>query len=225
MRHFRHRLRVRLKPRFREPTSGFTHLAGAMLSLVALLWLVRLTHTDPPKLVTILVFGATTILLYSASAAYHLVDGSPKTLNRLVRFDRVGIYLLIAGTYTPVCYVFMAGVWRWLMLGAVWITAIAGSLYVVFCFQRGVSRKLPLTLTYVAMGLLGVIGLPQAVMPAGAVGLIALGGLVYLVGTVVYSLDRPNLHRHFRAHDLWHVFVLAGSVFFFTVVFVYIAPA
>ena len=219
------RFRFRLQSRFREPTSGFTHLAGAVLSLIALIWLVRLTHGDLPKLITVIIFGTTTILLYSASAAYHLIDGSPKTLNRLVRFDRVGIYLLIAGTYTPMCYMFMEGSWRWLMLAAVWITAIVGSLYVMLCFQRGVSKKLPVTLTYVAMGMLGLIGLPQAMMPSGAFALIATGGLVYLVGTVVYSLDRPNLHRHFRAHDLWHIFVMAGSVFFFTVVFVYVAPA
>ena len=222
------RLRRRLsrhRSRFREPTSGFTHLAGAGLSFIALIALVVLTWGDLPRLMTVVVFGITAVILFSASAALHLSYGSPKIMNRLNRLDRVSIFIMIAGSYTPMCYAFLEGSTRWLMLVVVWIIAIGGSLYVLLRYRRGISNTLPMTLTYIAMGALGVLIAPQAMLPTGALLLILAGGAIYLVGSVIYSLDQPNIHESFNAHDLWHFFVLAGSVLFFAMVFAYVAPA
>jgi hemolysin III len=210
--------------RYREPTSGFTHLAGAVLSLMAVVGLIILTWGDVPKMLTIFVFGATTTMLYCASAALHLAIASPKTLNRLARFDRVGIFVSIAGVYTPLCYFYLDGVWRWTILTVVWAIALGGSLYVIRYFQRGVSDILPMTLTYVALGAIGVLVVPKFLLPTGALLLLLIGGATYLIGTVVYSLDRPNLHERFNAHDLWHIFVLVGSGFVFAMILIYIVP-
>jgi hemolysin III len=209
---------------FREPTSGFTHLAGAVLSFLFLILLIILTWEDIPKMIAVVVFAATATLLYSASAILHLTYAPPKMLNTLNRLDRVSIYLVIAGTYTPICYAFWEGTWRVVILVLVWSIAIIGSLYVIFRYKRGITNVLPMTLTYIAMGVLGVVAIPQATIPTGAIGLIAAGGLTYLVGSVVYSLDKPNLHPRFNAHDLWHIFVLTGSGFFYAMILLYVVP-
>ena len=210
---------------FREPTSGFTHLAGAVLSFLFLILLIFLTWEDTPKMIALVVFATTATLLYSASAILHLTYAPPGMLNTLNRLDRVSIYLVIAGTYTPICYAFWDGTWRVVILILMWSIAIIGSLYVIFRYKRGITNILPMTLTYIAMGVVGVIALPQATIPTGAIVLIAVGGVTYLAGSVVYSRDKPNLHPRFNAHDLWHIFVLAGSGFFYVMILLYVVPA
>lgn len=209
----------------REPTSSLTHLVAAGLSLIGMIWLILLTHHDPALLVTIIIYGLCSTALYVASGVYHAVNGSPQMLRWLVKFDRVGIFLKIAGTYTPISYYYLEGTWRWAILLVVWAMAIGGSIYVIFFYVRGVSPHIWSTLFYVVMGCAGVVAAPHLlpVMPRGAVALLALGGAMYIIGAVVYSLDKPNFHKHFNAHDLWHIFVMSGSGFMFAAILVYIA--
>lgn len=212
---------------FREPTSGFTHLAAALLSLIGLIWLVFLTIHDIGLMITMVIYGVSMTLLYLASTLYHLVKGPPRLIDLLVRFDLIGIHLLIAGTYTPLCYHFLDGIWRWGMLVVIWTLALGGSLYVIFVHRRGRKSALRLTFYYVAMGCLGVLVAPQfiALLPPGATWLIIAGGAVYLVGAVIYALDKPNIHRYFNAHDLWHLFVMGGSACFFAAILQHVALA
>jgi hemolysin III len=207
--------------RFPEPTSGFTHLVGALLSAVGLAWLVILTRDEPGKLVSMVVYGVSLVLLYSASSALHLIDGSARIRRLLNRFDHAAIYLLIAGTYTPFCYNVLSGKWRWEMLGAIWSLAVFGILYKLFCrWRRSTS-----TLYYIVMGWLGIVLVPVVLnlLPVGALLLILGGGIVYTIGGVIFALDKPNLHRYFNAHDLWHIFVMGGSVLHFAAIVLYIA--
>lgn len=209
----------------REPTSSLTHLFAAGLSLIGLFWLIALTYHDPALLITIIIYGLCSIALYVASGVYHGVNGTPDTLKLLVKFDRVGIFLKIAGTYTPIVYYYLDGTWRWMILLVVWAMAISGSLYVLFFYVRGVSPRFISTTFYVVMGCAGLVAAPRltAAMPSGAVALVLAGGAMYLIGALVYSLNKPNFHKHFNAHDLWHVFVMGGSAFMFAAILVYIA--
>ena len=213
--------------RFREPTSGLTHLAAAILSLVGLIWLIVVARGDFPRVLTLTVYGLSMVALYLASAIYHLTPASPRTLNTLVRLDRVGIFLLIAGTYTPLVYHFSGGAWRWGLLTAVWAMALGGSLYTLFLYSRERSKKLWMTLFYVGMGCVGVVSAPHmfAQMPPGALGLILGGGAVYIAGAVIYTLQKPNFHRYFNFHDLWHLFVMAASALFFAAILIFVAMA
>jgi hemolysin III len=212
---------------FRHPTSGFTHLAGAVLSFIGLIVLIRLTYDEPGKLITIVIYGTCMILLYLASTVYHLWNGSDRTISLLVRFDLIGIYLLIAGTYTPVVYHFLDGWIMWTVLALEWTLALGGIIYVAFIHRRRDAFNLRLTLYYVLVGGVGLLGAPYFVheLPIGATLLLLAGGATYLVGTVVFAMGRPNLHRYFNAHDLWHIFVMGGSVWFFAVILHYIALA
>jgi hemolysin III len=207
--------------RFREPTSGFLHLGGAVLSLVGSIGLIIATWDSPAKMLSVLVYGCSLILLFSASTALHLIRASEKTLLWLNRFDHAAIYILIAGTYTPFCYNLLSGSWRWGMLILVWLLAAVGVIYKLF-FLRSSSHIS--TLLYIAMGWIAVIGAPKflTILPAGAIGLLVAGGIVYSLGAIIFALQKPNFHRYFGHHDIWHVFVLVGSLLQFIAIALYV---
>jgi hemolysin III len=206
--------------RFREPVSGFTHFIGAVLALVGLIWLVYLTRHDLTKMLTVSVFGVSMVLVYAASTAMHLYNGSEQAISRLTRLDHASIYLVIAGTYTPFCYNLLTGEWRVGILVVIWILALVGAASKLLWYWDGHLS----TLLYVVMGWVGVIALPQieTMIDPGLIILVLGGGIIYSIGAVIFSLERPNLHRHFGFHELWHIFVMAGSAFHFAAVIFYV---
>ncbi len=208
--------------RFREPVSGLTHLAGAILGAAGLVWLVARTWDEPGKMLSMMVYGASLVLLYSASAALHLVKGTPRTILWLARVDHAAIYALIAGTYTPICYNVLTGGWRWGMLSTIWALAVVGIVFKLLYLREAGHLS---TLLYVGMGWLALLLLPTLLerLPAAAIWLIAGGGLLYSAGAVIFALRRPNLHPHFGFHELWHLFVLGGSALHFAAVLLYVA--
>lgn len=209
--------------RFREPMNGFTHLIGVPLGIIGLIWLVSETHDYPEKMISMVIYGISIILLYSASAMFHLVKGSERTVLLLRRIDHAAIYVMIAGTYTPIVYNVLSGTWRWSILGVMWALALTGIVYKLL-FLHG-NRNYLSTLLYIGMGWMGVLIFPLALplIQPGALWLIILGGIVYTIGAVVFILEKPNLHRYFGHHELWHIFVLGGSILHFTAVLRYIA--
>lgn len=206
--------------RFREPFNGFTHLGGAAFGVFAFIVLAGLTYHDPGRLLSMIVYSISLILLYTASATLHLVNGSDGVLLWLRRFDHATIYLVIAGTYTPFVYRFLTGTWRLGVLGILWALAVAGVVYKL-CFLQ--NKTYLSSLFYVGMGWFALLLTPQilALVPPGAIGLLLLGGVIYTIGAVIFALERPNLHRHFGHHELWHVFVLGGSVVHFLAIYLY----
>src|SRR5579859_7359786 len=106
--------------RFREPVSGFLHLCGAVLAVIGSLALIAASWHSPGKLISLLIYAFSLILMFSASTVLHLFRGSPRTLLWLNRIDHASIYVTIAGTYTPFCYHFLTGAWRWGMLILMW---------------------------------------------------------------------------------------------------------
>jgi hemolysin III len=214
----------RFKFRIREPFNGLSHLCGAVLAIAALVVLVCLAHGEPWHLSGFAIYGAALILLYLASGLYHSLPVSERGVQRLRTFDRVGIYLLIAGTYTPLCLVPLRGGWGWSLLGVVWGLALFGSVCEVV--WRSAPEWLGVAL-YVIMGWLAVIAfgpLMRTLSGAGFDWLIA-GGLVYSVGTVIFATERPRLWPGvFGAHELWHLFVMGGSICHFVVMVRFVAP-
>jgi hemolysin III len=217
----------RLRParlRLREPFNGVSHLIGAFLGVAALVVLVYLARGKPWHLSAFAVYGTTLILLYLASGLYHSLPVSERGIQRLRIFDRVGIYLLIAGTYTPLCLVPLRGGWGWSLFGVVWGLALVGSVCEIA--WRRAPEWLGVAL-YVLMGWLIVIAagpLTRTLSGAGLEWLVA-GGLAYSVGTVIFATERPRLWPGvFSAHELWHLFVLAGSACHFVMMVRFVAP-
>ncbi|NWF70990.1 MAG: hemolysin III family protein [Chloroflexi bacterium] len=204
--------------RFYEPVNGFTHLAGALLAALGLVWLMTLTWDNTAKLVTVIVYGVSMILCFSASTVLHLTQCSLPVRKWLTRADHASIYIMIAGTYTPFCYnVLTSEAWRWSILSLIWALALAGVLYKLFLYNKEHHLS---TLSYVAMGWLAVVLFPQALhmLPAPILWLVIGGGVTYSVGAVIFALKKPNFHRHFGFHELWHLFVLGGSALHFVAV-------
>ena len=213
---------ARLK--LRDPFSGLSHLGGAVLGIAALVVLGCLARGKPWHVSGFAIYGAALILLYLASALYHLLPVSERGIQRLRMLDRVGIYLLIAGTYTPICLVPLRGGWGWSLLGVVWGLALFGSLCELV--WRTAPRWVGLGL-YVVMGWLVILAVGPLMRTLTGAGLdwLLAGGLVYSVGAVIYATDRPRLWPGvFDAHDLWHVLVLSGSVCHFVVMVRFVAP-
>jgi hemolysin III len=202
-----------------ERASGITHGVGVVLSVIALVVLAGTAglHNDLRRVVTASIYGVTLLLMYTASTCYHCVR-SPRAKHAMRIFDHASIYLLIAGTYTPIVLVAMGGRWGWTMFGVIWAIAVAGVILKLFF----VDRYEPLSVTlYLAMGWLALIAIkPMLVaLPAGAMGWIFGGGIAYTAGVVFFLWD----HLPFN-HAIWHLFVLAGSVCHFIAVLLYVLP-
>ena len=199
--------------RWREPVNGIIHLAGALLALVALGFLVGMAtaHGKVLHLVAFLIFGLSLVALYTSSALYHLLPLSARGVERLRRLDHIMIFFLIAGTYTPFGLIALHGGWRWGILGTVWGLAIVGMIMKFFWMDAPVWLS---TALYLLQGWVAVAALPVLlqVLPAGGFFWLTLGGVVYSIGAVIFALDRPIIRRGvFEAHELWHLFVIAGS--------------
>lgn len=171
-----------------------------------------------------LVFGVSMIVLYAVSATYHIGRWQPRTERILRALDHANIYVLIAGTFTPMCVNVLEGSFRTTMLTVMWSIAAAG--VVLSVFTEHLPRWLMAGL-YVAMGWIGVVLLPSfaALLPWPAVTLLLVGGLLYTVGAVVYALQRPDPYPQvFGYHEVFHLFVIGGSASFTVAVWVFVLP-
>ena len=211
--------------KIKDPISSFTHLFGAALAVpcAALLIITAAKAGSTVHVAAFAIFGAALFLLYMSSGIYHLLPLGKHT-NIFRRIDHMMIFVLIAGTYTPICLIPLKGAWGITMLALIWVCALCGVIIKVFWFDA--PRKLS-TCLYVFMGWLIVIAfypLSRA-LPPQAILLLAGGGLLYSTGAIIYATKRPRLKiPFFGFHEIFHLFVLAGSAFHVAMMFKYIAP-
>jgi len=199
--------------KLRDPISSLTHFAGAILAIpyTAILIATAERQSSVRHIVAFAVFGASLFLLYATSAAYHMPRFSEKAIRILRRIDHMMIFVLIAGTYTPVCLLPLQGPWGWTLFGLVWGLAVTGIVLKAIWMQA--PRWLS-TAIYIFMGWLVLIAFYPLLLTVSttAIALLASGGLVYTAGAVMYAVKWPRLHwRYFGFHELFHVFVLGGS--------------
>ena len=211
----------------KDPFCGASHLLGAAVSLVGLVVLLLAADGRPRHLVGFGIYGLSLVLLYTASGLAHSLTCSPAGEARLQRLDFAAIFLLIAGTYTPICLVNLRGPWGWFLLSAEWILAAVGifAVYRARADESVRAGRLQLA-TYLVMGWLVLLAVPPVLraLPAGGVAWLAAGGVVYSAGAVIYATNRPRLWPgRFGAHDLWHCMVLLGSACHFVVMLGYVA--
>lgn len=202
-----------------EVASSITHAAGGLLAAAGLTLMVVLAASagDARRVAAVSVYGATLVFMYVASTAYHLVR--PPRAKRVMRIlDHASIYLLIAGTYTPVTLVTMRGGWGWGLFGVVWGLAAAGVTLKLFFVGR---FELLSTVVYVAMGWVVVVALKPllASLPMPGFWWLIGGGLAYTAGVAFFVWDRLPFN-----HAIWHLFVVAGSVCHFFAVLFYVLP-
>ena len=198
---------------FREPASGFSHLAGALLSVAALVSLlyVAISNRDVWEIVSFSIFGASMILLYSASATYHLINASEKVVKILQKIDHSMIFVLIAGTYTPICLTLLRGRLGYWLLALIWSCAAAGIVMKMFFFD---IPRLLYTGIYMIMGWIAVFVIVPLYRAGGPLPLVWLlaGGLMYTAGGIIYAVKKPDLFPGWLGfHEIFHIFVILGS--------------
>lgn len=196
-----------------EIANALTHGLGVLLSIGGGAVLITLTaiYAGAREVVSVSVFTASLVILYTASTLYHAAR-EPKLKERLKVFDHCAIFLLIAGTYTPFTIAAMKGVWGWTLFGVIWGMAVLGIIFKLFFTGR---YKVLSTATYIGMGwlvLVALVPLAKALTPVALTWLF-VGGAFYTFGTVFYHRERIP-----HSHAIWHLFVLAGSVCHFTAV-------
>lgn len=202
-----------------ERFNSITHLIGALLSLAGLATLVMIAACEGNayRIVSVSIYGATLLLLYTVSTLYHSVR-KPRLKAILQKCDHSAIYLLIAGSYTPFTLVTLHGPWGWTLLGVSWGLCVFGIVQELTIGRR--TRAVSMVL-YILMGWLALVALRPLIsaLPAGGLAWLFAGGIIYSVG-VYYFLNDERI-RH--GHGIWHLFVLAGSVCQFVTVARYVA--
>ena len=205
----------------RDPASGLSHLAGVALSVVGLVVLLRVAvgNHDPWQIVSFAIFGGSLILLYSASAIYHLLNVPARAGVVLRKLDHIMIFVLIAGTYTPVCLIALRGPAGYAMLAVIWALAVAGVFFKVYYLN---APRWAYTGIYLLMGwicVFAIVPLSRAVGVRRLMWLFA-GGAFYSVGAVIYGLKKPNLIPGWLGfHEIFHIFIILGSLSHFYFVY------
>jgi hemolysin III len=208
--------------KLKDPVSGLTHFAGALLSIAALVLLVCFSalHATAWHVVSFSIFGASLILLYTASSLYHLLPLSEKATTIFRKIDHMMIFVLIAGTYTPLCLVPLRGAWGWSLFGTIWGLAFAGITMKVFWLH---APRWLYTSIYLGMGWIVVVALmPLDKIIPGGIPWLAAGGAFYSIGAVIYAIKKPNISKAFGFHEIFHIFVILGSISHFWLMFRYV---
>ncbi|MEI8114923.1 MAG: hemolysin III family protein [Bacteroidia bacterium] len=197
-----------------EIINSITHGIGALLSIIALIALILLAgkHDDIWYMVSFSIYGCTLIILYLSSTLYHSFS-NPKIKNLFARFDHVSIFLLIAGTYTPILLTSIRGIWGWTLFGIIWGLALVGAVIRSIYLHR--FRKL-MVAVYLGMGWMFVLAGKQIFLSLPYISIIflVLGGIAYSVGVIFYMWRSLPY-----SHGIWHLFVLAGSVLHFFAIY------
>jgi len=194
-----------------EIVNALTHGLGIVLSIGggAVLITLAAVYAGAREVVSVSIFVASLVLLYSASTLYHAIR-HPEAKRRLKILDHCAIFLLIAGTYTPFTLAALKGPWGWSLFGVIWGLAVFGIVFKLFFTGRFKALS---TATYIGMGWLALVAfvpLVQTLEPA-ALAWLVIGGVLYTGGTIFYHNERIP-----HSHGIWHLFVLAGSISHFT---------
>ncbi|KJS18512.1 MAG: hemolysin III family channel protein [Peptococcaceae bacterium BRH_c4b] len=208
----------------KDPVNTWTHLITFLAGLLGLVFLIIFSQNKTSKLVTMMIYGVSVIILYGASTIYHWVKTTPEKERVLRKIDHISIFFLIAGTYTPVLYYGLEGMWKWTMLSAIWTLSLIGIMQKVFFI--GVHRSVS-TVFYILLGWMALIPLLKLVQsfPVGAIILLFLGGVAYTIGGIIYATKALNfLPNKFGFHEIFHMFVSLGSVLHFIMIWRFVLP-
>lgn len=211
----------------REPGSAITHFIGMMMAVFAAtpLLIKSALSSDGKSLLALSVFCLSMILLYGASATYHSLNISGKALRIFRKLDHMMIFVLIAGSYTPVCLIVLGGRQGYTLLAVVWGIAVVGIAVKAVWIT---CPKWFSSVIYIAMGwvCVAVFGTLLHTLPIQAFLWLLAGGIIYTAGGIIYALKLPifnQRHKYFGSHEIFHLFVMAGSICHFIFMYQYVA--
>lgn len=198
-------------------SSFFAAIAGLVLLIIN-------SKDSISKLITMTIYGLSVIVLYGASSVYHWVRTTPQKELILRKIDHISIYFLIAGSYTPVFFFGLEGAWRWAMLISVWTLALIGMILQIWFIH---APRYVSTAFYVSLGWIALVPFIQLIhhLPEGAIILMAVGGVAYTIGAVIYATKIFDFFpKRFGFHEIFHLFIAAGSLVHFIMMLIYIVP-
>lgn len=210
--------------KIKDPVSALTHFFGAVLSCVAVVALIlrAVELGSPLHIVSFAVFGFSLVALYTASTVYHMID-KPEAMRKIFRrIDHMMIFVLIAGTYTPICLISLHGQTGYTLFAIIWAVAISGII------MKALWINAPRWLTaglYILMGWLVIVAIQPIIsaLPKEGFRWLFAGGIVYTIGGIIYALKWPlKNNKWFGFHELFHIFVLGGSFCHFMLVIAYV---
>ena len=217
-----------MKLHIKDPGSAITHFVAMVAAILAATPLLLKAAREPGSihLTALTIFIFSMILLYAASTIYHTLDISPAINQWLRKLDHMMIFILIAGSYTPVCLIVLGGKTGYSLCALVWSIALAGILIKALWIT---CPKWFSSILYIAMGWVCVLAFTQilnSLSPAAFAWLLA-GGIIYTIGGIIYALKLPifnSKHKHFGSHEIFHLFVMGGSICHFIMMYVFVAP-
>lgn len=216
-----------MKLKLKDPGSAITHFIAMILAIGASVPLLLKASREPGKLhvLALAIFIDSMILLYAASTLYHTLDISEKVNRILKKIDHMMIFVLIAGTYTPVCMIVLGNKTGWMMLGLVWGIAVAGIILQMIWID---CPKWFSSIIYIAMGWVCVLAMTQlvAALQGAAFWWLLSGGIIYTIGGVIYALKLPifnKKHKNFGSHEIFHLFVMVGSLCHYIMMYQFVA--
>ncbi|MDD8048163.1 MAG: hemolysin III family protein [Thomasclavelia sp.] len=216
---------MKLYKKAMDPVSFETHFIGAIVSislLVITLMVELFKGASKTTLISAIVFLGSCVALYSASSIYHYYTGSDDNKIKLIlrKLDHSMIFVLIAGTYTPLVLTYLPKINGYIFLGVIWSIALVG-IIIKLCWMDA-PRALS-TLVYLLMGWALVFDYQAfSSVPLGCLVLIAMGGVAYSIGALIYIFKKPNFLKAFGFHELFHIFVLIGTLFHFIAIAIFI---
>ena len=213
--------------KIKDPGSALTHFIAMFLTLGAATPLLIKAAQAPgyTHILALAIFIVSMVLLYAASTIYYTLDISPKVNQLLRKVDHMMIFILIAGTYTPVCMVVLGDHTGWMLLGLVWGIALVGIIINALWIT---CPKWFSSLFYIAMGWVCVLAFQKiiAALPSYAFGWLLAGGIIYTMGGIIYALKLPIFNRrfpHFGSHEIFHLFVMGGSFCHYIMMYAFVA--
>ena len=215
------------KKHIKDPGSAITHFIGMLMAIFAAFPLLIKAAHEPSRihLISLAIYAVSLILLYAASTTYHTFDFSERVNTILKKIDHMMIFVLIAGSYTPICLIVLKGPVGYFLFALVWAIALIG-IIVKICWIT--CPKWFSSVLYISMGWVCVLAFTQIVnsLSPAAFGWLLAGGIIYTVGGIIYALKVPLFdakHKNFGSHEIFHLFVMAGSACHFILMYVYIA--
>ena len=216
-----------MKFKLKDPGSAITHgIAFLLAAAGAAPLLIRSSvWSDHIHVLALSIFILTMMLLYAASTLYHSVDSTDKVNRRLKKLDHMMIFVMIAGSYTPVCLIVLHGKIGYALCALVWATAILGIVFKGFWVT---CPKWVSSVLYIGMGWLCVLAFVPIIhaLPNAGFGWLLAGGIIYTAGGIIYALKLPifnSRHRYFGSHEIFHLFVMGGSLCHYMMMYQFVA--
>ena len=211
--------------RIKDPGSAITHFIAMILAIAAMVPLLLKASQAQGHFLYLLIFILSMIGLYAASTIYHTLDISPKINQMLRKLDHMMIFILIAGTYTPVCMIVLGDRTGWLLLAGVWAIAIVG-IVINACWIT--CPKWFSSLIYIAMGWVCILAITKIIQALPKAGFMwdPAAAEIYTLGGVIYALKLPifnSKHKNFGSHEIFHLFVMGGSLCHYVVMYAFVA--